>query len=596
VSLLEDWAWLLFDALEKAGVQDVIISPGSRSTPFVLAAARHPKLRCHDVIDERSAAFFALGQARVKGRPSLLLCTSGTAGAHYLPAILEAGAAHVPLLVLTADRPLELQDCAAPQTLDQTKLFGSHVRAFVELGLPDDQTDALRALRRRALQAVFTCTSPVPGAVHLNARARKPLEPVPDTSPEAVRRTEQVRNVAGETLTVPVAPRLAPDATALAALARRIQKTERGLIVCGPAPLTHAGLRTDLARLAAATSFPVLCEAPSQLRFVGDKAPREHLCDAFDTFLRSPAFRRRHAPELILQLGAPPTSKRYEEYLAEHATSTRVVIAPHGWNDPQSTAATLLISDVAEAVRALVADLPSRSTGSAWARAFAAANETAWAVVQGELRANECTLSEGHVASAVVASLRGLEPAPLLALGNSLPLRQVDTFCPAPAAELGVLSQRGASGIDGLISAAAGAASVAEGPVTLLLGDVSFLHDLGGLFAARTAKVPLVVVVVQNDGGRIFEQLPLARSGSVTDAALAHFTTPHGLNFSYAAHLFGHRYQRVSSCVALRQALEEAHGQPGCTVIEAVVSPHGAAEQQARLHAAVCAALEGAAP
>ncbi|RMH22798.1 MAG: 2-succinyl-5-enolpyruvyl-6-hydroxy-3-cyclohexene-1-carboxylate synthase, partial [Acidobacteria bacterium] len=172
------WARLLIHSLVDAGVREAVISPGSRSTPFVLAACAHPGLRCHDVIDERAAAFFALGQGRASGRPSLLICTSGTAGAHYLPAVIEAEMARVPLLVLTADRPLELTRGGANQTIDQLKLFGDHARAFFELGLADADPAALRALRRTAAQAVFRCREPVPGAVHLNARARKPLEPV----------------------------------------------------------------------------------------------------------------------------------------------------------------------------------------------------------------------------------------------------------------------------------------------------------------------------------------------------------------------------------------------------------------------------------
>ncbi|HRI55183.1 MAG TPA: 2-succinyl-5-enolpyruvyl-6-hydroxy-3-cyclohexene-1-carboxylic-acid synthase, partial [Pseudomonadota bacterium] len=234
-NLLAEWARLLLGSLAAAGVREVVVSPGARSTPFVCAAHAEPQLRCWDVIDERAAAFFALGQARVTGRPSLLICTSGTAGAHYLPAVIEAGAAHLPLLVLTADRPFELQDCGAPQTIDQIKLLGGHARRFFELGMPDPSDLSLRALRRLAAQAVLTTTWPTPGAVHLNARARKPLEPQSVHTSDEVALRARVDELLQAPLLRAYPPRAVPAPAGVAAAAQLCRSARRGLIICGPA-------------------------------------------------------------------------------------------------------------------------------------------------------------------------------------------------------------------------------------------------------------------------------------------------------------------------------------------------------------------------
>ena len=231
---LTEWSELLVDSLAKAGVRDVVLSPGSRSTPFVLAAAKHPLLRCFDVIDERSAAFFALGQAKAAGRPSLVLCTSGSAGTHYFPAVIEAAMSFTPLLLLTADRPLELQDGAAPQTIDQLKLFGDHVRGFFELGLPDLAAGPLRALRRRVVQSVHAAQWPTPGPVHLNARARKPLEPQAAANDSEREMAQRAQALAATPIPHVHGARMVPSPEGLDALASRLASAERPLIVAGP--------------------------------------------------------------------------------------------------------------------------------------------------------------------------------------------------------------------------------------------------------------------------------------------------------------------------------------------------------------------------
>ncbi|MEE8524829.1 MAG: 2-succinyl-5-enolpyruvyl-6-hydroxy-3-cyclohexene-1-carboxylic-acid synthase [Thermoanaerobaculia bacterium] len=580
--LQTEWSRLLIGSFADAGVEDVVISPGSRSTPFVVAAVRHPRLRCWDVVDERSAAFFALGQARATGKPSLLLCTSGTAAANYLPAVVEAGASHTPLLVLTADRPFELADCGANQTIDQLGLYGDHARRFFDLGVADPSPHALRALRRTVAQAAFASLHPEPGAVHLNARARKPLEPRAAVSGEEKLLAETVDRLLTRALVRPSLPYAQALSTDVLELAEACLQ-ERGLIVCGSAPISRAEDWRTVARISELTGFPVYFEPASQGRFRGPRAENEAVfADALDALLHSPEFRAAMAPGLVLQIGRPPTSKAWESYLESHPDCEHWVIAPHGWNDSRSTADRLLFADVGPTLEALEEQLaerlPERRPG-AWSQTFRRLEESAWRQVDAELAAAG-ELSEGAVARAVAA---GLPEGALFAVGNSLPIRQVDTWCPGDLASVQVWSQRGVSGIDGLISGAAGAATCWDRPTVLLIGDVSFLHDLGGLAVARRVEHPLVIVVVQNRGGRIFEQLPLAADPSIQDGFFDHWTTPHDLDFSHAAALFRLPFERVEKLAELERALQRALRHAGASVIEAMVPAGGAAEQNRRL-------------
>ncbi len=575
------WSRLFLRALAASGVTDVVISPGSRSTPVALTAGETPGLTCHVVVDERSAAFFALGQARVTGRPSVLVCTSGTAGAHYLPAVIEASQAHVPMILVTADRPWEAQHCAAPQTVDQADLFGRYVRHRAELGLPDPSPGALRAVPRIAAQAVHLARRPVPGPVHVNARFRKPLEPVDVTGPEPWE--TEIAALVDRGAPRVYAPRSVPDPDGVHALAAACEGTSRGLIVCGPAVDTGDGsaLRAAAVALARATGFPLLPEATSGVRF-GAATDGATVCGGFDTFLRDEDFRRGHAPEVVVEIGAPPTSSAWAQYLALHPRALRFVVAPYGWSDPAGDATALVLADPAVVCAAVAARLVAGGgspSETMWSRDFARAEAVARTLVDREIA--EGALTEGTVARRLVSAL----PAgAVLVVGNSMPVRDLDTYAPVGSVPVWVLHQRGASGIDGLVSGAAGARSVTAAPVVLYLGDLSMQHDLGGLAAARGARGPLVVVVVQNDGGRIFEQLPLARRPEVGAAFERYFTTPQGLDFTHAAALFGHGYARVGSVAAFDVALARALATDGCTVVEAVVPPRDATARRARIY------------
>jgi len=575
-NLQDERARLLIASLADAGVTDGVLSPGSRSTPFVLAAARHGALRCFDVVDERSAAYFALGQARVTGRPTLLICTSGTAGANYLPAVIEAEASYLPLVVLTADRPADLTGCGANQTVDQLKLYGDHVRRFFDLGPGGGSPRALRALRRTAAQAVAVALFPEPGPVHLNARAAKPLEPQEPATEDERRLHDDVDALIGRPPAVAV-PRLFPDPGALGDLAAACRAAERGWIVAGPAPLAQAADAPAVVELARRTGYPVLADAASQLRYRGTRDD-DVFVDAFGLLLGDDAFRRAHRPDLIVQIGRAPTAPSWDKALGELAGVEHWLLGPHGWNDPQSTATRRLIAEAGPALSRLVELLEPGTASSAWRQAFRDAERRAQQLIDEELAGDE--LSEGAVARQVV---EGLPAAGLLAVGNSLPIREVDVYARGGRPELLVASQRGASGIDGVTSGAFGAAVAAGRPAALLTGDVAFLHDLSGLWAARHVTTPFALVVVQNRGGRIFEMLPLADHPASRGEVFDHWLTPHVYDLAHAAALFGLPFARASTRGALAEALRETLGRPGVTVIEAVVPPSGAAEQNRRL-------------
>jgi len=585
-----EWARLVIDSFVRAGVDDAVISPGSRSTPFVIAALGHEGLRCTSALDERSGAHFGLGQARSTLRPSLLLCTSGSAAANYYPAVLEASEAGVPLIVLSADRPPELHQCGANQTTDQVGLYGKHVRFFGNLGEPRDDPRSLRAARRLVAQAVNEATGVKPGPVHINAPARKPLEPVPVSAELRAR----VDAVAAEPMTQvhrarPLEPTLVELVPPLMidAVVKALDEARRPVILCGPADARSALFVDALTELSERAAAPVLAEMASQFRCWS----QTRAFGAFDTIWRTEAGRASLEPDFVLQLGATPTSKGWEE-LCARARIRRIVVHPWEWADPTSDAEAIVHADIGSFLSALSSvelSVERRDTG--FQARFARAEATVWELAEQVLADSGDALTE---ALAVRTSFDALPDPSALVLGNSLPIRDVEMWAPPREKLLVVHSQRGVSGIDGLISGAAGVASRVEGPTTLIVGDVSFLHDLNGLQLGSRVEGPLVVVVINNGGGRIFEQLPIARGGD--ESWLAFFTTPHEADLANAAALHGCAHHRASTTTELRRALGEAYSRGGCTVVEAVVPPKSAFEQSSELCSRVERALAGEAP
>ncbi|HTJ41924.1 MAG TPA: 2-succinyl-5-enolpyruvyl-6-hydroxy-3-cyclohexene-1-carboxylic-acid synthase [Kofleriaceae bacterium] len=563
MSLQTAWADLIVATLASCGVEMIVISPGSRSTPIAAAIARS-SLSHEVIIDERAAGFFALGRARATGKPVALVCTSGTAPAHYYPSVIEASEAGVPLVVVSADRPSELQGCGAPQTIDQQRLYGGFVRAFVDLGAPEVGAPAMRAMRRKIAQAVAASRGPKPGPVQINVPLRKPLEPTaPPDDVAAI-----AKRLIDEPLFAP-APALRASDDAIAHVASLIENAERPLIVCGP---SRSDARDALHDLAIACGAVVCAEATSNLRF-GPRPASVAACDAFDLVLAS---RRAPAPDLIVQIGGEPSAQAWAPFAA---ATPRVVIADARYPDADSAARAVITGELADTLARLATAIPKRDRDRSWQDAWRALDARAWIEIDRAITQEP---------AAIRAAITAAPPHAQLAIGNSLPVRVIDQAVRGGGAARTILSQRGASGIDGLIASAAGAASGGR-PTLLVVGDVSFAHDSASLQIARASKAPLAIVVIDNGGGRIFDQLPL-RPDQLPDGAFARmWTTPPSLDPIAIAIAYGARAVHATDPAAIASATAAALERPGATVIHAPVAPDSALT----FRRAVVAALSG---
>jgi len=542
------WAQAIVAGIASAGTRHLVISPGSRSTPLVLAAHASALTR-HVIIDERSAGFFALGLARELDEPVALLCTSGSAGGHYLPAIMEASHSGVPLVALTADRPFELMDSAANQTTDQVRLFGTFPRRFVDLG--DPREHALMAVAARVQAAVIDGRGPDPGPVHINARFAKPLEPE-----TAVDRSATLALARAEI------PRLGTSADAIERARALVAGARRGLIVAGPAGTAQRAARAAVAGLSRATGFPLIADAASQLRFGCAQA---RAGDALGWQWPSIS---AETPDLVIRLGAPPVAP-----LA--LSCPQLVVAERGWPDPSFADGLLVRGPTAAIAAALAAHATPRDPS--WHEHLTRLNDETWSVIDRVLDGSE--LSEPNaIRTAVQATPRDA----LLHLGNSLPVRLVDRYCRAEDTALDVSTQRGLSGIDGVVAQCAGAAA-ANRAVVAILGDVTLAHDIGSVAIAARAANPVAIVVIDNGGGRIFESLPIARHAEGAACLEELYLTPPSLDLATLVPGFGARYAAPTSVASLRADLSDAARRPGCTIIHVRVPASSAREVKARV-------------
>ncbi len=567
-------AQALVGALADSGLAHAVISPGSRSTPLVLALhaqAQSGRLRLHVVLDERSAAFFALGLARATGRAPLLLATSGSAGAHWYPAAVEAFEAELPLLLVTADRPPELSGCGAPQAVDQARFFGAFALASIDLGAPESDS-APRALATAAARALALAEGARPGPVHLNAPFREPLW-APQVREGGARRP-------GLAILRGVAALGEADLFRLA----REHSNSRGLIVAGPEGRPAAPSLEAISRLGAALGWPVLADPASGLRY--GEHDRGAVVLHYDAILRSPALRKRLRPDCALVFGANPCSKALSRWLGELGKSgvpiTLVAQSPR-LRDPEHAASSLVVAEPASVCQAL-ASRASPSPDAGWLGAWKKADAAAQAALAPHLRA---PLWEGALARAVVDAL---PDGALLHVGNGMPVRDLDAFGGPSDRRVRVVAQRGASGIDGHLSSAAGEAEAwRDGPVVAVLGDLAFLHDIGGLRLAAEAKRPLVFVVVDNGGGGIFEFLDIAAHPWAFEPL---FLTPQRADFEALARGFGVAYRRVESAAALFEAVQAGCAGSGALVVHAPVDRKLNVERHRQAFEAAAAAVE----
>src|SRR5215207_8714327 len=493
----------LVEELARCGLRHAVVAPGSRSTPVSLALWRHPAIDVTVVVDERSAGFLALGAALASGRPTAVLCTSGTAAANLHPAVCEADEAGVPLIVLTADRPPELRGIGAGQTIDQLNLYGSAVRWFCEVGTHDADDAGLLHYRSVACRAYSAARGDRrPGPVHLNLAWRDPLGPEPHPE-DITAASELALEGRGERpLTAVAAPPARPDDALLDELAERLRARPRGVIVAGRQ--TDWDLAEPVTRLARAAGYPILAEPTSQLRL--GPHDRDLVVWTYDAIARSRP--GALAPEVAVRFGDMPTSKALRQWLDSLQDLRLLVVDPTGgWNEPSHRAESVVRApsrSVASGLAERLADGAGRNGG--WTRAWMDADRRVAKVIREALEAlGEPTEPGAHAALGAI-----FRDGDVVYTASSMPIRDSEAFVAPGEAAARFLANRGANGIDGLISSGIGAAVATGRPTWIVTGDLGLHHDMNGLAAIRAAPAPVRVVVLNNDGGGIFEFLPQA--------------------------------------------------------------------------------------
>jgi 2-succinyl-5-enolpyruvyl-6-hydroxy-3-cyclohexene-1-carboxylate synthase len=528
----------LCDELARCGCRHACTSPGSRCAPIVLSLVREPRIRCFSHIDERCAGFFALGAAKASARPVAVTCTSGTAAANLAPAVIEASNARVPLIILTADRPPELRDVGAGQTIDQLKLYGDAVKWFVEVGVHDASPERLRWIRALACRAYWTALDGRPGPVHLNVPLREPLildSPLP---PETVPGRADGR------------PWVRRSRPAAAPPADEPELPPRGVLVAGRHERGDE-LGQAAARFAELAGYPLLADPLSGARH--GPAAIAH----YDVLLRDQELARTIAPALVIRIGDLPTSKPLRSWLAALDRAEQLALDPEGaWQDPSATLTATYQGDPVLALRQWTPESPAAPD---WLAGWRAADDAAGQAIAEAL---------GHELSEPLVAARLGEWLPadaILFVASSMPVRDVELFFSAHELAPRVLSNRGANGIDGTVSSALGVAAASQRPVVLLIGDVALAHDIGGLLAVRRLHLSLTIVLLNNNGGGIFHFLPVAGE---PDAFEDHVATPHDLDFAHACAFYGCEYERPAQIDELQAAIERSIAANRATIIE----------------------------
>ncbi|WP_257351243.1 2-succinyl-5-enolpyruvyl-6-hydroxy-3-cyclohexene-1-carboxylic-acid synthase [Pseudalkalibacillus decolorationis] len=531
-------------------VKDVVISPGSRSTPLAMMFAQHPDIRVWLNVDERSAAFFALGIAKSKHQPVALVCTSGTAAANYYPAIIEAYESRVPLLVLTADRPHELRDVSAPQAIDQLHLYGKYVKWFHEMAIPENNDSLLRYVRSTAARSSATTVTGKQGPVHLNFPFREPL--VPSYEHEEAFSVGKGNNTPYVELTTGL--RELEDVE-YKQLGNQLSQLKKGLIVCGPGDYEKAN--QSIIDLAEDLQFPILADPLSPIRYGSHS--KGNVIEHYDALLKSELI-QGWKPEVIIRFGAMPVSKPYLLYLKKQKECMHFIIDEgDGWREPTHLGGNIVYADPNRFARQLLEYIPNRDDAPNWLNDWKSTNEIVKCVKE------QFTTFEDKFEGKIFSELEKLIPEQTnLFVGNSMPIRDLDTFFGKTGKHIQAFANRGANGIDGVISTALGVAATGKRTV-LVIGDLSFYHDMNGLLAAKLHELDITIILVNNSGGGIFSFLPQSKH---TDHFEDLFGTPIGLSFDKAALMYDGEYTLVESWNAFERACERSFAEKGLHVIE----------------------------
>ncbi|ETI69286.1 2-succinyl-5-enolpyruvyl-6-hydroxy-3-cyclohexene-1-carboxylic-acid synthase [Neobacillus vireti] len=538
--------------LYSSGITDVVVSPGSRSTPMAMVMAEHPELKVHIHVDERSAAFFALGIAKATNRPAAILCTSGTAAANYFPAIVEAHSSRVPLVVLTADRPHELREVGAPQAINQIHLYGQHVKWFAEMALPEENREIIRYARTVCARAAAIAAQAPAGPVHLNFPFREPL--IPKLDEELFQLEERpkgyVKVQSGE---------LTLENNHFQDIAEKLKGKERGIIVCGNTSDNRFAMAVT--RLSEALNFPILADPLSQLR--SGSHNQDNIIETYDTFLRNEDAKTFLKPEVVLRFGAMPISKALSNFLKEnHGAEQFVIDGGGGWRDPAALSTEMIFCNEAIFCEQLLCFLDTNSSSGFlqdWQSLNVLTKENM------SLVKDLTELSEGKLFYQLVDMLP--EGATLF-VGNSMPIRDLDSFFLNNDKSIKVMANRGANGIDGTVSTALGAALYSKS-LYLVLGDLTFFHDLNGLIAAKLYNIDIHIILVNNNGGGIFSFLPQSEHPKNFELL---FGTPLNLEFEHAVRMFNGKFTKIKDWNHLDMEMKNTIENSGIHVFEVVTN------------------------
>lgn len=538
--------------LVQTGVTDVVVSPGSRSTPMAMVMAEHPKLKLHIHVDERSAAFFALGIAKVINKPVALLCTSGTAAANYFPAIVEARYSRVPLIVLTADRPHELREVGAPQAIDQIHLYGQHVKWFSEMALPEKNNEIIRYARTVCARAAsIACQAPA-GPVHLNFPFREPLIPNLDEALfQMDERPQGYVHVRNSELTI--------SNEQFADIAEKMENQKKGIIVCGN--IADEKFANAVTKLAEKLNFPILADPLSQLR--SGHHNLDHVIEAYDTFLRNEDAKSFLKPDVVIRFGAMPISKALSIFLKEnHEAEQYVIDGAGGWRDPAALSSEMIFCKETIFCDKMLSHIkPSgeRDYLKKWQDINLLTKENM------VLIKDLTKLSEGRLFYQFADIL---PDGAVLFVGNSMPIRDLDSFFINNNKSIKVIANRGANGIDGTVSTALGAALYSK-PLYLVLGDLTFFHDLNGLIAAKLYQIDIHIIVINNNGGGIFSFLPQSQHPKNFELL---FGTPLNIEFEHAVKMFNGSYTRIDDWDHFASVMNRSNETKGLNVYEIVTN------------------------
>jgi 2-succinyl-5-enolpyruvyl-6-hydroxy-3-cyclohexene-1-carboxylate synthase len=556
------WAGSFVNELAALGVKYVSLSPGSRNTPLTLAFANNKKIKSFVHIDERSSGFFALGLAKASNTPVAVVCTSGTATAELYPAIVEAYQQRVPLIICTADRPPELLNRGANQTINQNNLYRNHIRWFYDAGLPEVEIKSIRSLKLAAANAVYCSSVKSRGPVHINFPFKKPFEPKAFTNEIDTK----ILTYAETPLSLKEIP-CAPNESGISNekwflnIFNYFVKFERGLIIVGPDNYNPDFLH-NCEKLSQKLSYPILADGTSQLRF--GRHRKHNIITNYDAFLRSEKFSFNHQPDIIIQFGRTVTSKGLDIFL-NNCNAPRFMVNEFGdWFDPGDKALAAYACKpyifCKEMNNMLNSNGLSRKNSS-WLKAFNSEEDVSLKL-KTEIIDRSVFPNESRVINEIINTV---PDSCQIMISNSMPVRDFDYFASSSKKNIIVYNNRGASGIDGITSTALGIAAAIKKPTVLITGDLAFYYDLNGLLIAKNYKIPLLIVLINNNGGGIFEVLPISNYG---DIFKKYFLVPHNLEFKKLVKAFGGRYKLITGWKSLNSSLSSAFSSKQFSVLE----------------------------